>query len=113
MPRLSIRLPDSDYEQLHILRGNMTVSDYIRKLIASQRDETKKEVSDFTKLFHDVRTIRETLVALSDELPNQKALIALADYVKEVVKISNPPAYANYADKLQELLQKLKADLKG
>jgi hypothetical protein len=29
------------------------------------------------------------------------------------VKISNPPAYANYADKLQELLQKLKADVKG
>jgi hypothetical protein len=48
----------------------MTVSDYIRKLIASQRDETKKEISDFAKLFQDVGTIREMLVALSDELPN-------------------------------------------
>lgn len=113
MPKVSIRLPDSEYEQLRIMRGSMTTSEYIRKLIAAQRAETRKEISDFARLFDDVSSIRQTLVTVVNDLPDHNALMAVAHYLKEVMSISNPPAYSNYADRLQELLQKLEGNLKG
>lgn len=112
MKHVSLKLTDAEFEKLEMLRGNKTKSDYLRELLSRDQQETRKELGDFERLFQDVNEIRQTLAALISGLPDQKGLIALAEYLKDVMSISNPPAYSNYADRLQELLQKLKANLK-
>ncbi len=108
MPKVSFRLPDDEYERLHMLRGNRSISDYIRSVLSAQHKEAKTEIGEFQNLFRDVTMIRETLLK---DLPNQHHLLALAEYLKDVMTIANPPAYANYRDKLQELFQRLKTSI--
>ncbi len=91
-----------------MLRGNRSVSDYTRSVLTEQHEEAKTEIGDLKNLFRDVTLIRETLLK---DLPNQRHLLALAEYLKDVMTIANPPAYANYRDKLQEFFHRLKTSI--
>ena len=80
-------------------------------LLAADEEHVKKEASDFQQLFADVTLIRETIAKCLRDLPNQQALIALADYLKRVISIANPPAYAHHETELQQHLQALKTNI--
>ena len=108
MPKISLRLTEPEFERLEMLRGKRSISDYIRALLSGDHKEAKREDAEFHQLFRDISVIRE---AVLKDLPDQKALLALAAYLAEVMSIANPPAYAKYEDKQRELFLTLKANL--
>ena len=111
MKKVSIRLSDSDYDKLEMFRGSKSISDYIRMLLAAHHEEARNESAEFQNLIRDVNIIKTALNTSLKDFPGRKDLLALATYIKEAVSISNPPAYANYEDKLREHFQTLKAQM--
>lgn len=111
MKTISLKISDSDYQRLESLRGNSSKSDYIRMLISAQHEGTRREIGSLQQLITDVSIIKNNLLAGSESTVSKEALLALAEYLKDVMTIANPPAYANYRDKLQEFFQRLKASI--
>lgn len=104
MKKISLRLSDSEYEKLEMFRGEKSISEYVRILISANDEKVRNEAGDFQKLFSDIAFISETL---SQDIPKQKDLLALASYMTEVSSIANTPAYANHRDKIDQLYQTL------
>ena len=111
MRKVSFRLTDSEYKEIERYRGNRTISEYVRALLFAHHEEARKETVGFQTLFRDVTLIRETIATCLRDLPNQTALIALAEYLKRVISIANPPAYAHHETELQQHLQALKTNI--
>ena len=111
MKTISLKISDSDYQRLESLRGNSTKSDYIRMLISVQHEGVKREIGDLQQLVNDVSMIKSSILAGAEGTVSKEALLALAEYLKDVMTIANPPAYANYRDKLQEFFQRLKTSI--
>lgn len=111
MKTISLKISDSDYQRLESLRGNSTKSDYIRMLISAEHEGVKREIGDLQQLVNDVSMIKNNLLTGSESTVSKEALLALAEYLKDVMTIANPPAYANYRDKLQQYFQNLKTTI--
>ena len=111
MKTISLKISDSDYQRLESLRGNSTKSDYIRMLISAQHEGVRREIGDLQQLIGDVNMIKKSILAGAESTVSKEALLALAEYLKDVMTIANPPAYANYRDKLQQYFQTLKTNI--
>lgn len=103
MKKISLRLSDSEYNNLEMFRGDKSISDYVRLLLSEQGESANNENADFHKLFSDVTTIKEALPVLA----TKKDLLSFASFMAEVASIANPPAYANNREKIQQLYQSL------
>lgn len=113
MKTISLKISDAEYQALEMMRGNSTKSDYIRMLISARHEGVKREIGDLQQLITDVNIIKCNLLAGSESTVSKEALLALAEYLKDVMTIANPPAYANYRDKLQQYFQTLKMNISG
>jgi len=108
---ISVKMSDSEYEEVQKYRGNKTTSEYVRGLLFAHHKAARNESDSFQQLFRDVTFIKETLTVSFKALPNQQALITLAEYLKRVISIANPPAYAHHETELQQHLQTLKTNI--
>ena len=104
-------MTDDDFRKLERLRGDKSISEFVRKAILAEDDDFKNDAREFQQLLADVALTKHGMGSLA----TKKDLLALAAFFIEVASIANPPAYANYRDKLQHLYNDLtsKVEKKG
>jgi hypothetical protein len=61
MKKISLRLPDAEYEKVESLRGNNTMPEFIRILISGYHDAAQITPEYFEKLFREVRSMNDTV----------------------------------------------------
>jgi len=82
MKTISLKIDEATYKELNIRRGRKTISEFLREVIDAHISGAYKPLGD------------------------DKSLRALAIYLTEVMRITNPPAFANNGDKIKNLFTK-------
>lgn len=109
MRHISVKLSESDYQKLMLIKGAKTTSEYIRMIIATNHDSVQSENRDFNKLFLDVAIMREMMSVHS---MSAEKMLALAECLTKVASIANQPAYSHHVDEIRGLHRELFAKLK-
>ncbi|OPY67106.1 MAG: hypothetical protein A4E57_02476 [Syntrophorhabdaceae bacterium PtaU1.Bin034] len=107
--RVSIKMSDAERQRLDDLRGNQTISDFLRGLLFQEHTAIKHEAEALQQLIADVALIRVKLSGTSHAIhaATPAHVKALAAYLAEIVRLGNPPAYAGQADTLKALSGRL------
>jgi predicted CopG family antitoxin len=113
MKHISVKMTDADYNRLAEERGDKSISDHVRKILFSRREESDNALNAFQTLLNDVSIIKNSINESSKGLVEKKDLLSLALFTVEVLSVANPSAYANQKDKLQDIYNKLKGDFEN
>ena len=107
MRTISLKLSDTDYETLSKAKGDKTISDYIRALIAGKGEGVRKETETLRTILSEVALIRNELLVRG----NEDRLVDLAKFVVEIVRLVNPPAFDRERQKVEGHLEALRTGL--
>jgi hypothetical protein len=96
---ITIKLTDSERQKLEVLRGDRSVSAFIRSLLFDQHASAKRETEALQQLISDVATIRVKLsnLALPESIPDRdffyRAFRGLGRYTAEVCSVGHKPEF--------------------
>ena len=110
MRTISLKLSDTDYETLSKAKGDKTISDYIRALIAGENEGSEKETETLRTILSEVALIRNELLVRGNNDDGDR-LVDLAKFVVEIVRLVNPPAIDRERQKVEGHLEALRTRL--
>ena len=109
MPKFSIRMTDDDFKKMERLRGDKSISEFVRSAVLAEEETFKNDAKEFQQLLSDVAYAKHRIASLA----TKKDLLSLAAFFTEIASIANPPAYANYRDKIQQLYNDLNSKIEN
>jgi hypothetical protein len=109
MKHISVKVTDSEYAKVEMLRGDKTISEYVRMVLFEKGEKANIENNDFLKLFQDVALISDTIKGVA----TKRDLLAHASFLVEVATAGNPLSYSHEQNNIQQLHQMLASKMQS